>query len=58
METSNQRFTIIFEELRKISMELDNKVSSKEAKEYEEIETLRKIVCEMQSPPRVYFTST
>jgi hypothetical protein len=51
-------FSIIFEELNKLSEEPEVKISEEEFKEYDEIRTLREIVMEVQSTQQTYFTST
>jgi hypothetical protein len=58
MAENKYNFSIIFEEVNKLSKEPDVQLTSDELKEYEEIRTLREIVLEMQSPVKTYFTST
>jgi hypothetical protein len=58
MVEKKYNFSIIFEELNKLSKEPEAQLTSEELREYEEIRTLREIVLEMQSPVQTYFTST
>jgi spore coat polysaccharide biosynthesis protein SpsF (cytidylyltransferase family) len=58
MVEKKSNFSIIFEELDKLSKEPDVRLTSEELKEYEEIRTLREIVLEIQSPVKAYLTST
>ena len=58
MGEKKSNFSIIFEELDKLSKEPDVRLTSDELKEYEEIRTLREIVLEIQSPIKTYLTST
>jgi spore coat polysaccharide biosynthesis protein SpsF (cytidylyltransferase family) len=58
MVENKSNFSIIFEELDKLSKEPDVRLTSEELKEYEEIRTLREIVLEIQSPVKTYLTST
>jgi len=58
MVEKKSNFSIIFEELDKLSKEPDVRLTSDELKEYEEIRTLREIVLEIQSPVKAYLTST
>ena len=58
MVEKKSNFSIIFEELDKLSKEPDVRLTSDELKEYEEIRTLREIVLEIQSPMKTYLTST
>lgn len=58
MVENKSNFSIIFEELDKLSKEPDVRLTSDELEEYEEIRTLREIVLEMQSPAKTYLTST
>ena len=58
MVENKSNFSIIFEELDKLSKEPDVRLTSDELKEYEEIRTLREIVLEIQSPIKTYLTST
>jgi spore coat polysaccharide biosynthesis protein SpsF (cytidylyltransferase family) len=58
MAENKSNFSIIFEELDKLSKEPDARLTSDELKEYEEIRTLREIVLEIQSPIKTYLTST
>jgi spore coat polysaccharide biosynthesis protein SpsF (cytidylyltransferase family) len=58
MVENKSNFSIIFEELDKLSKEPDVRLTSDELEEYEEIRTLREIVLEMQSPVKTYLTST
>lgn len=51
-------FSIIFEELDKLSEEPEIQISEEELKEYDEIRTLREIVMEVQSTQQTCFTST
>ncbi len=51
-------FSIIFEELDKLSEEPELRLEAEELKEYEEIRALREIVLEMQAPVQTYFAST
>jgi spore coat polysaccharide biosynthesis protein SpsF (cytidylyltransferase family) len=58
MVENKSNFSIIFEELDKLSKEPNVRLTSDELEEYEEIRTLREIVLEMQSPAKTYLTST
>ena len=58
MGENKSNFSIIFEELDKLSEESDVRLTSDELKEYEDIRTLREIVLEIQSPVKTYLTST
>jgi spore coat polysaccharide biosynthesis protein SpsF (cytidylyltransferase family) len=58
MVENKSNFSIIFEELDKLSKEPDVRLTSDELEEYEDIRTLREIVLEMQSPVKTYLTST
>jgi len=58
MVENKSNFSIIFEELDRLSKESDVRLTSDELKEYEEIRTLREIVLEIQSPVKTYLTST
>ncbi len=58
MGENKSNFSIIFEELDRLSKEPDVRLTSDELKEYEEIRTLREIVLEIQSPVKAYLTST
>jgi spore coat polysaccharide biosynthesis protein SpsF (cytidylyltransferase family) len=58
MVENKSNFSIIFEELDRLSKEPDVRLTSDELKEYEEIRTLREIVLEIQSPVKTYLTST
>jgi hypothetical protein len=58
MVGKKSNFSIIFEELDKLSKEPDVGLTSEELKEYEEIRTLREIVLEIQSPVKTYLSST
>lgn len=58
MGENEYKFSIIFEELDKLSNEPENRITADEIKEYEEIRVLREIVLEMQTPAQTYFTST
>jgi spore coat polysaccharide biosynthesis protein SpsF (cytidylyltransferase family) len=58
MVENKSNFSIIFEELDRLSKEPDVRLTSDELKEYEEIRTLREIVLEIQSPVKAYLTST
>jgi len=58
MVENKSNFSIIFEELDKLSKEPNVRLTSDELEEYEEIRTLREIVLEMQSPVKTYLTST
>ncbi len=54
MSEKQHKFSIIFEELDRLSVELE----SDELEKYEEIQALREIVLEMQTPVQTQFTST
>ncbi|CAD6492890.1 MAG: hypothetical protein DIAAKJNI_00407 [Candidatus Argoarchaeum ethanivorans] len=58
MSEKQHRFSIIFEELDRLSVEPEIRFESGELEEYEEIQALRKIVLEMQNPVQTYFAST
>lgn len=58
MSDKQHKFSIIFEELDRLSVEPEFQFESGELDEYEEIQALRKIVLEMQTPLQTYFTST
>ena len=58
MVENKSDFSIIFEELDKLSKEPDVRLTSEELEEYEEILTLREIVLEIQSPIKTYLTAT
>lgn len=58
MSEKQHRFSIIFEELDRLSVEPEILFEPGELEEYEEIQALRKIVLEMQTPVQTYFTST
>ena len=58
MSEKQHRFSIIFEELDRLSLEPEIRFEAGELEEYEEIRALRKIVLEMQKPVQTYFTST
>ena len=58
MSEKQHRFSIIFEELDRLSVEPEIRFESGELEEYEEIQALRKIVLEMQTPVQTYFAST
>ena len=58
MGENEYKFSIIFEELEKLSKEPENRITADEIKEYEEIRVLREIVLEMHTPAQTYFTST
>jgi hypothetical protein len=58
MSEKQHRFSIIFEELDRLSVEPEIRFEPDELEEYEEIQALRKIVLEMQTPVQTYFTST
>lgn len=58
MPEKQYKFSIIFEELDKLSEEPEIRLAADEFKEYEEIRALREIVLEMQAPAQTYLTST
>lgn len=58
MPEKQYKFSIIFEELDKLSEEPEIQLTADEFKEYEEIRALREIVLEMQAPAQTYLTST
>jgi len=58
MSDKQHRFSIVFEELDRLSVEPEFRFESGELEEYEEIQALRKIVLEVQTPVQTYFTST
>ncbi|ODS30246.1 MAG: hypothetical protein SCARUB_04644 [Candidatus Scalindua rubra] len=58
MPQKQYNFTIIFEELDKLSKDPTSQIIKEEIKEYEEIQTLREIVLEIQTQPKTYFSST
>jgi len=58
MVENKSNFSIIFEELDRLSKEPNVRLTSDELREYEEIRTLREIVLEIQSPIKTYLTST
>jgi hypothetical protein len=58
MPEKPHKFSIIFEQIDKLSKEPGIKLASDEHKEYEEIRALREIALEMQTPEQTYLTST
>ena len=58
MPEKQYNFSIIFEELDKLSEKPELWLEAEELKEYEEIRALREIVLEMQAPVQTYLTST
>ena len=58
MPEKQYNFSIIFEELDKLSEEPELRLEAEELEEYEEIRALREIVLEMQAPVQTYLTST
>jgi hypothetical protein len=58
MGENEYKFSIILEELDKLSKEPENRITTDEIKECEEIRVLREIVLDMQTPAQNYFTST
>ena len=58
MSEKQYDFSIVFEELDKVSRENKIQLTSDESKDYEEIQTLREIVLEIQTPAQTYFTTT
>lgn len=58
MPEKQHKFTIIFEELDKLSEEPEIRLEDDELDEYEEIRALREIVLEIQNPAQTYLTST
>lgn len=58
MPEKQYKFSIIFEELDRLSEESEIRLTADEFKEYEEIRALREIVLEMQAPAQTYLTST
>ena len=58
MSEKPYNFSIIFEELDKLSEEPEIRIGAEEIEEYEEIRALREIVIEMQAPVQAYFAST
>jgi hypothetical protein len=58
MPEKQHKFSIIFEELDKLSEEPESRLEEDELDEYEEIRALREIVLEIQDTVQTYFTST
>lgn len=58
MLEKTHRFSIIFEELDRMSMEPEIQFNAGEFEEYEEIRALREIVLELQTPLQTQFAST
>jgi len=58
MPEKQHKFSIIFEELDKLSEEPEIRLEDDELNEYEEIRALREIVLEIQDPAQTYLTST
>lgn len=58
MKKEKYNFTIIFDELDKISKDQTYQITEDEIKEYDEIQTLREIVIEAQTQPKTFFSST
>ncbi len=58
MSKKTHRFSIIFEELDRLSVEPEIWFEADDIEEYEEIRALRKIVLEMQTPLQTQFAST
>jgi phosphoribosylaminoimidazole-succinocarboxamide synthase len=58
MPEKQHKFSIIFEELDKLSEEHEIRLEDDELDEYEEIRALREIVLEIQDTAQTYLTST
>lgn len=58
MPEKQHKFSIIFEELDKLSEEPEIRLEDDELDEYEEIRALREIVLEIQDTAQTYLTST
>lgn len=58
MPGKQYEFSIILEELDRLSQEPEARLPADELREYDEIRALREIVLETQSPEETYFTST
>ncbi|MCK4819447.1 hypothetical protein KA005_26985 [bacterium] len=58
MPEKQHKFSIIFEELDKLSEEPEIRLEDDELDEYEEIQALREIVLEIQDAAQTYLTST
>lgn len=58
MSEKTHRFSIIFKELDRLSVEPEIRFEADDVEEYEEIRALRKIVLEMQTPLQTQFAST
>ena len=58
MPEKQHKFSIIFEELDKLSEEPEIRLEDDELDEYEEIRALREIVLEIQDAAQTYLTST
>lgn len=58
MEKEKYNFSIIFDELDKLTKDQAIQVTKDEIKEYDEIQALREIVIETQTPPKTFISST
>lgn len=58
MEKEKYDFSIIFDELDKLSKDQVYQITKDVTKEYDEIQALREIVIESQTQPKTYFSST
>jgi len=58
MVKKERGFSIVLDELSKLSAEPEVRLAADELEEHDEIRALREIVLEMQAPVQVYFTST
>lgn len=58
MKKEKYDFSIIFDELDKLSKDPATQVTKDEIKKYDEIQALREIVIESQTQPKTHFSST
>lgn len=58
MEKEKYNFSIIFDELDKLSKDQTYQITEETIKKYDEIQALREIVIETQTPPKTFISST
>lgn len=58
MEKVKYNFSIIFDELDKVTKSQTYQITEDTIKEYDEIQALREIVIETQTQPKTFFSST
>lgn len=58
MPKKKNKYSLIFKELAVLKSEENTKISEEEGKEYDEINELRKIVLETETPQNECFTTT